>query len=64
MSLFMVVVKKMPGENDESLIRKFTRKAIAEGIVTEAKRRKFHLKPSLARKQKAEDARRLKKRAW
>ncbi len=57
----MVVVKKMPGESDDSLIHKFSRKVITEGILQEAKRRGFYLKPSLARKQKKEDARRAKK---
>lgn len=57
----MVVVKKMPGETDESLIRKFSRKVLTEGILQEAKRREFYLKPSLARKQKKEEARRAKK---
>lgn len=60
----MVFVKKMPGDSEDSLIRKFTRKALIEGIVPEAKRRKFYLKPSLARKQKKEDARRMKKLAY
>ena len=59
--IFMVVVKKSPGDSDDSLIRKFSRKVISEGIVQEAKRREFYLKPSLARKQKPEDARRAKK---
>lgn len=57
----MVVVKKTPGDSDDSLIRKFSRKVMAEGILQEAKRREFYLKPSLARKQKKEDARRVKK---
>lgn len=56
----MVVVKKQPGESDESVIRKFTRKVIMEGILQEAKRREFYLKPSLARKQKKEDMRRMR----
>lgn len=57
----MVVVKKMPGDSDEAVIRKFSRAVVSAGIIQEAKRRQFHLKPSLARKQKAEDARRMKK---
>lgn len=57
----MVVVKKMPGDSDEALIRKFSRKVMSEGILQEAKRREFYLKPSLARKQKQEDARRAKR---
>lgn len=59
----MVIVKKMPGDSDESIIRKFSRKVMSEGILQEAKRRQFHLKPSLARKAKAEEARRMKKYA-
>lgn len=56
----MVVVKKMPGDSDEALIRKFSRKVMSEGILQEAKRRAFYLKPSLARKQKREDSRRIR----
>ncbi len=57
----MVVVKKMPGDSDDSLIKKFSRKVMSEGILQEAKRREFHLKPSLARKMKQEEARKAKK---
>lgn len=57
----MVVVKKMPGDSDDAVIRKFSRKVINEGILQEAKRRAFYLKPSLARKQKKQDAQRAKK---
>lgn len=57
----MVVVKKMPGDSDDAVIRKFSRKVINEGILQEAKRREFYLKPSLAKKQKQEDAKRARK---
>jgi ribosomal protein S21 len=57
----MVVVKKMPGDSDEALIRKFSRKVMAEGILQDAKRREFYLKPSQARKQKIQDERRMKR---
>ena len=60
----MVVVKKMPGDNDDSVIRKFSRKVMSEGILQEAKRREFYLKPSLAKKlkkkMKQEEAARVK----
>lgn len=59
--IFMVVVRRMQGDSDDSLIRKFSRKVLNEGILQEAKRREFYLKPSLARKQKIEDSRRAKK---
>lgn len=51
----------MPGDSDESIIRRFSRQVMVEGIVQEAKRRQFHLKPSAAKKAKAEEARRMKK---
>ncbi|MCL4354758.1 30S ribosomal protein S21 [Patescibacteria group bacterium] len=57
----MVVVKKGPGDSDDSLIRKFSRKVLSEGILQEAKRRQFHLKPSAAKKQEEQDARRARK---
>lgn len=49
---FMVYVKKLPGQSDDTLIRNFSRKVMDAGIVQEAKRRKFYLKPSLAKKLK------------
>jgi ribosomal protein S21 len=57
----MITVKKNAGDSDDSLIRKFQRKVMNEGVIPEAKRRAFYLKPSLARKQKKEDMRRAKK---
>jgi len=60
----MVVVKKSPGDSDESIIRKFMRKVFEDGILIEAKNRQFHLKPSAARKKKAEDKRKARKMAW
>lgn len=52
---FMVKVKKKPGASDDSIIKEFLRKVMADGILLEAKRRQFHLKPSQARKQKKKD---------
>jgi ribosomal protein S21 len=50
--VFMIHVKKMPGQSDDQLIRNFSKKVMDAGIIQEAKRRKFYLKPSLARKLK------------
>ncbi|GIW57460.1 MAG: hypothetical protein KatS3mg083_405 [Candidatus Dojkabacteria bacterium] len=54
-------LKKQPGETDETLIRKFSRKVIDAGIINEAKRRQFYLKPSLAKKLKQEESRRRRR---
>jgi small subunit ribosomal protein S21 len=58
----MVYVKKSPGESDDSLIRKFSKKVMDAGIIMEAKRRQFYLKPSLAKKVKQEESRRMRKK--
>lgn len=60
MFYFMLFVKKQPGDSDDALIRKFSRKVMDAGIVQEAKRRQFHLKPSAARAQKKQDKRRAR----
>lgn len=60
----MVHVKRKPGQTDESVIKDFSRQVMNAGIVQEAKRRKFYLKPSLAKKLKKklkqEEAARIK----
>ena len=58
----MVHVKKQPGDSDDAIIRKFSRKVIDAGIVNEAKRRQFYLKPSLAKKLKQEESRRNRRK--
>lgn len=60
--LSMVYVKKSPGESDDAVIRKFTKKVIDAQIVQEARRRQFYLKPSLAKKAKQEESRRMRRR--
>jgi ribosomal protein S21 len=39
----MVFVKKQPGDSPDAMIRKFSRKVMSEGIITEMKKREFHL---------------------
>lgn len=58
----MVYVKKGPGETTDSLIRKFSKKVLNEGIMAELKKREFYRKPSLKRKLEREEARKIKKR--
>jgi len=60
----MVFVKKMPGDSDDVLIRKFVRKVIDSGILPEAKRRQYYLKPSLAKKLKQEESRRMRRKIF
>ncbi|OGG14593.1 30S ribosomal protein S21 [Candidatus Gottesmanbacteria bacterium RIFCSPHIGHO2_01_FULL_39_10] len=59
----MIIVKAQPGDTSDSVIRKFTRKVIAEGILLELKKREFYQKPAEKRKeQKNEIQRRIKYR--
>jgi len=56
----MVYIKKKPGESPDSMIRKFSRQVMSEGIILEMKRREFHLKPSLSKKYRKELNRKMK----
>ncbi|RJQ24815.1 30S ribosomal protein S21 [Candidatus Parcubacteria bacterium] len=57
----MVFVKKQPGDSQDTMIKKFSRKVISEGLIQEMKKREFYLKPSLAKKFKKELARKMAK---
>lgn len=59
----MVFVKASPGDSSDSVIRKFTKKVIAEGLLLELKRKEFYQKPAEIRKEaKNEIERRAKAR--
>ena len=59
----MVYVKAQPGDTSDSVIRKFTKKVIAEGLLLEFKKKEFYQKPAEVRKEaKKEVARRQKAR--
>lgn len=60
----MIFVKAQPGDTSDSLIRKFTRKVLNEGVLTDLRKREFYQKPAEVRKQaKQELKRRLKRRS-
>lgn len=48
----MVFVKAQPGDTSDSLIRKFTRKVLSEGILQDLKKKEFYQKPAEVRKEK------------
>jgi small subunit ribosomal protein S21 len=57
----MVVVKAQPGDTSDSVIRKFTRKVLTEGILQDLKKKEFYQKPAEKRKEaKKELERRLR----
>lgn len=57
----MVFVKAQPGDSSDSLIRKFTRKVLLEGVLQDLKKREFYQKPAEVRKEKKQElARRLR----
>lgn len=47
----MIFVKAAPGDTTDSVIRKFTRKVIAEGLLLEFKKKEFYQKPAEIRKE-------------
>lgn len=50
--LCMAVVKAQPGDTNDSLIRKFMKKVLAEGILPELKDREFYKSPSVRRQER------------
>lgn len=54
----MAIVKAQPGDTTDSLIRKFSRKVLSEGILSELKDREFHKKPAVRRQEKLKMQRR------
>ena len=56
----MIVVKAQPGDTSDTLIRKFSKKVVAEGILQELKKKEFYQKPSELRKEKAKTLKRKK----
>jgi small subunit ribosomal protein S21 len=54
----MVVVKAQPGDSSDSVIRKFTRKVLSEGVLQDLKKKEFYLKPAEKRKEQKKELRR------
>jgi small subunit ribosomal protein S21 len=58
----MVFVKAQPGDSSDSLIRKFQRKVVNEGVLQDLKKREHYVKPAEKRKEvKKELKRRLRR---
>ena len=51
----MVVVRAQPGDTADSVIRKFMRKVLAEGVLQDLKRKEFYQKPAEIRKEKKQE---------
>ena len=48
----MVIVKAQPGDTTDTVIRKFSKKVLAEGILAELKDREFYKKPAVRRQER------------
>ena len=57
----MIYVKASPGDSSDSVIRKFTRKVIDEGLLLEIKKRGFYQKPSEIKKEQNNEIQRRNK---
>ena len=56
----MIVVRAQPGDTSDSLIRKFSKKVLMEGVLQELRKREFYQKPAEIRKEKAKQLKRKK----
>lgn len=55
----MATVRSNNHEPLESMLRKFKKKVVKEGIMEDMKKREFYKKPSIKKKEKSEAARKL-----
>lgn len=53
-----IVIKANPGESTDSVIRKFQKRILAEGLIPEIRKREFHRKPSQLRQEYLAEKRR------
>lgn len=58
-----IIVKANPGESSDSVIRKFQRKVVSEGLVQEIRDRSVYKKPSQRRQEYLAEKRRKIMRA-
>ena len=56
------IVKKKPGQSDDSLVAKFRKKVLNEDIIGEIKKREYYTKPSRKRYEREKVLKKLKKR--
>ncbi len=57
-----IVVKAQPGDSTDQLIKNFKKKVLQDQLLTELKEREFHKKPSVVKKEKMAEFKRLRKR--
>ncbi|MEA3355074.1 MAG: 30S ribosomal protein S21 [Patescibacteria group bacterium] len=57
-----IVVKAQPGDSSDKVIRKFKKKILQSQLLTELKEREYHKKPSVKKKEKMAEFKRLSKR--
>lgn len=55
-----IVVKAKKDESADSLIRKFKKKVLMDDVVGEARKRQFHITPSMKRKEQKNEIKRKK----
>jgi len=57
-----VFVKAQPGDSADQVIRKFKKKILQDQLLTELKDKEYYKKPSVKKKEKMSEFKRLKKR--
>ena len=57
-----IVVKAQPNDSTDQVIRKFKKKILQSQLLTQINDRKYHKKPSVKKKEKLSEFKRLKKR--
>ena len=57
-----IIIKAQPGDSTDQLIRNFKKKVLQDQLLSDLKEREFYKKPSMIKKEKMSEFKRLKKR--
>jgi len=57
-----IIVKAQPGDSTDQLISNFKKRVLQDQLLTELKEREFYKKPSMIKKEKQAEFKRLRKR--
>ncbi|OIP03209.1 30S ribosomal protein S21 [Candidatus Beckwithbacteria bacterium CG2_30_44_31] len=57
-----IIIKAQPGDSTDQMIKNFKKRVLQEQLLTELKEKEFFKKPSMIKKEKLNEFKRLKKR--
>jgi len=57
-----IIIKAQPGDSTDQMIKNFKKRVLQDQLLTELKEKEFHKKPSVLKKERLSEFKRLKNR--